>query len=242
MSKCVFSLSCLFLDRMAERPIIGKPPLPKARGQSSNNQNTYLHARDSATTTNQTPNIPSNALPPLRTSHSASLPPIPAASIIHQQQPAYSPLIVHRRSPASTVGSYTHSTTNNVQLLSYQSRPESDYIQEAPRPPRPAPPPSVPIVSSKLLVTDFPVDEEPTKSLPNDTISTAIIERAFDYLPDDDDDDDNDVIHHEDSHEADNFSDSFDDEEEENSVNTHELNPRTSEQLSKTDSKFLLSF
>lgn len=219
---------------MAERPVISKPPLPKARGQLSYNQHAQLNARDSTTMTTT-----SNALPPLKTTHSASLPPIPPASIIHQQQSAYSPLIVHRRSPPSTVESYTHSTTNNVQLLSFQSRPESDYIKEAPRQPRPPPPPSVPVVLPKLLVTDFPVDEEPDKPLSSEP--TAVIDKAFDYLPDnDDDDDDNDVIHREDSYEPVNLDDSFDDEDEYNSVNTHELTPRTNQQLSKTDSKFFL--
>lgn len=229
---CVFflSLSRLFLDRMAAQS--GKPPLPKARGQSSYSQQTKLPTKDSDITSSRTST--SNALPVLKTTHSASLPPLPAASILHQEQPAFSPLIVHRRSPASTVGSYAHSTTNNVQLLNFQSRPESDYIRETPRPSASRLPP----VSPRLIVTDFPVDEEPEKPGSNDSNDVNIVEKAFSYLQDDDDDDD--VIHPIHFNQRDNHDDSFDDEDEEEdmySVNTNELNIPTNRYISKTDSK-----
>ena len=226
-----FSLSRLFLDRMAAQS--GKPPLPKARGQSSYSQQTKLHTKDSDITSSRTST--SDALPTLKTTHSASLPPLPAASILHQEQPAFSPLIVHRRSPASTVGSYAHSTTNNVQLLNFQSRPESDYIRETPRSPASAS--RLPPVSPRLIVTDFPVYEEPEKPDSNDSNDVNIVEKAFSYLQDDDDDDD--VIHPVYFNQSDNHRDSFDDEDEEDmySVNTNELNIPTDRYISKNDSK-----
>lgn len=203
----------------------GKPPLPKARGQSSYSQQPKLNAKDSDIRSSHTST--SNALPTLKIIHSASLPPLPSATLLHQEQATFSPLVVHRRSPASTVGSYAHSNINNVQLLNFQSRPESDYIRQPPRPSHPPP------VSPRLIVTDFPLEEEPEKPVSNDLNDTNIIEKAFSYLQDEDDDDD-DVIHQPVNHD-----DSFDDEDEEDmySVNTNELNIPTDRYISKNDSK-----
>jgi hypothetical protein len=161
-----------------------------------------------------------------------SSPQIPSSILYQQHQPSYLPLSKDRRSPSSTPESYAHSNDNNVQLLSVHPRSDSDYIKEIP-----PPAPLAPKVSAKLHETDFPLYEEPENSIPNDSLYTAEIEKAFDYLLTHDDDDD--VIHQENS----NDSNSFDDEEEEeedNSVNTNDIDAGTSMRNSKHDSKSFL--
>jgi hypothetical protein len=156
----------------------------------------------------------------------------------------HSPPLLHRRLPSSSTKSYADSNDNSVQLLSVHPRLESDYIKEVSPPPPPA-------VSSKLLETDFPLyenytpeeSEEETNetSIPNDSTFTSIVEQAFDYLPSHDDDDD--VIHQENHNEQECSNDSFDDENEDNSINTNDLDATRSVPNHQNDSKFaFLSF
>jgi hypothetical protein len=218
-----------FIDQMATPP--SAPSMSKSRGYSLFGRQAQLHGHDPNKPSSLNTSDTAKPLPPIKTSHSLSSPPLPISSVLHQQHhPSYSPLLIHRRSPSSTTESYAHSNDNNVQLLSVHPRPDSDYIKEIP-----PPAPLAPTLSSKLLETDFPLYEESENSVPNDSAYTAVIEKAFDYLPTHDDDDD--VIHQENSHEQEPNSDSFDDEEEDNSVNTNEFDAGTSTRNSKHDSK-----
>lgn len=210
------------------------PSLPKSRGRSLFGQQASLHAPDPHVASNLNTFFPSEPFPPLKTSHSASSPPVPTSSVIHQHHPVYSPLLVHRRSPSSIAESYAHSDDNGVQLLGVHPRSESDYIKQTRLPAL-----LVPTISSKLLVTDFPLDDDESEDpIPTDSTCNAVIDQAFRYLQKpDDDDDDEDVVHPEHPNEQENNSDSFDDEDESTSGNTYQLNPRTSQRNSKHDSK-----
>ena len=222
-----------FLDQMAT-PSSSASSLSKSRGHSLFDRQAQLHAHDPNNPSNLNTSYNAKPLPPLKTSHSLSSPPLPTSSVLYHQHPLHSPILIHRRSPSSTVESYAHSSDDSVQLLSVHPRSESDYIKET------LPPvPLAPKVSSKLLETDFPLYEEPEKSVPNDSTCAAEVEKAFDYLKGHDDDDD--VIHQENFNEEESNTDSFDDEDEDPSVYTNHFDTRTNTQNSKHDSKFSYS-
>jgi len=164
-------------------------------------------------------------LPPLKSSHSISSPPVPKSSVTNQHQ-SYSPMSTHHRSPSTTTEPYIHSNNNNnnnVQLLRVHPRHESNYIKEIP-----PPAPLQPKVSSTLLETDFPLYENSDKE---ETEYAAVVENAFDYLTTHDDDDDDDVIHQESLNEQEDNSDSFDDENEDTydlttSIKNHQIDSK----------------
>jgi hypothetical protein len=201
----------------------------KSRGLSLFDRQAQLHADDPDKSSSQNTFFTSQPLPPLRMSQSASSTIVSTSSITQPYQ-AYSPVVMHRRSPSALAESYAHFDDNNVQLISVHSRPESDYIKELP--------PRVPIspkLTTQLLETDFPLypddNTEPENLTPSDLLCTAIIDKAFDYLTTPDDDDDDDVVHPEDSNEQEYDSDSFDDEND-------ELETTTNVRNHKRDSKF----
>jgi hypothetical protein len=209
----------------------------KSRGHSLFDRQAQLHAHDPNKPFNPTFSDTPLPLPPLKSAHSISSQPMPTSSVTHQHH-QYSPSLMHRRSPLSTTESYAHPDDNNVQLLSVHPRPEVNYIQEV-SPPSP--------VSLKLQETDFPLYEEPSTEeldkltyenlIPNDSTYTADVEKAFDYLSTHDDDDD--VIHRENNCEYEYRNDSFDDEEENNSINTNDLDLTTGiHHHHQNDSKF----
>jgi hypothetical protein len=224
----------LFQDQMSSPPSVPIPP--KSRGLSLFDRQAQLHAHD--------PNTPFNhphstifdtsvPLPPLKSAHSLSSPPIPSSSVTHHHQ--ISPLLMHRRSPLSSTESCPQSANNNVQLLSVQQRPESTYIKEVP--------PSLPAVlsplSEKLLETDFPLiensaAEESENAMPSDLTCTTVVEQAFDYLTTHDDDDD--VVHQQNNDEQQYHNGSFD-EEDDDSVNTIDLDATAGFNNRQNDSK-----
>jgi hypothetical protein len=207
---------------MASPPSLPTLTKTQSRGISLFDRQVQLHGQNSdkpppSLNVSYTP----KPLPPLKSSHSISSPPVPTSSVTHQHQP-YSPMPIHPRSPSTTTESDAHSNNNNVQLLSVHPRPESNYIKEIP-----PPAPLKPKISSKFLETDFPLYENFDKE---ETECTAVVEKAFDYLTHDDDDD---VIHQDSLNEQEDNSDSFDDENEDN------FDVTTSIQNHPSDSKLI---
>lgn len=174
---------------------------PRSRGYSLYERQFKLNAPDSNKPVDLDAPPISKPLPPLKISQSLASTHIPTSSLTHNQH-SYSPILPHRRSPSSTE-SYAHTNNNNVQLISVQPRVESTYYKETPSSP------SVPKTpSSKFLETDFPLYENIDKE---EIESTAVIEKAFDFIQHDDDDD---VIHQRSFNEEESDNDSFDDETE----------------------------
>ncbi|CAF1103919.1 unnamed protein product [Rotaria sordida] len=208
--------------RMAAPP--SDPLLPKSRGHSLFDRQAQLHAKDGDKSSNSTISDSHKPLIPFKTVHSIPTPLSTTSPVTHLPH-QYTPLQMHTRSPVLSTESYAHSKDNNVQLISIHPRPESNYIKDPSQPPSISP--------SKLQETDFPlyeypkIEEESEKItneniLSNDTTYTNVIEKISNYSPTYDDDDDV-VIHQENYDEREYHNESFDDEDEDNSVNTNDL-------------------
>jgi hypothetical protein len=211
--------------------------LPKSRGHSLFDRQAQLHAQGSNLSSNQLhTSIHDTPVSKIVLKSWQSMPtPLAQSSYMTNH---HSPSIMHRHLPTILSETYLHSTSDNVQLLSINPRPELTYIKDVP----------ATIVSPEtLLETDFPLIENASidntdqannnHSLLSDTTCAALVEQAFDYLKTHDDDDD--VIHQANDNEQQYYSDSFDGDDND-SVETIDLATSKMNTNDRTNSKSIL--